>query len=83
MTLKLDPRAIDLATLRDLWAGAEASLDKVEPPAHPLLCLCCGYDPDESSVAALTWKLAQLASGAVVLACAGLIALLSLRRRTA
>jgi histidine ammonia-lyase len=27
MTLKLDPRAIDLATLRDLWAGEDARLD--------------------------------------------------------
>jgi protein SCO1/2 len=64
-------------------AVAEASLDKVQPPAHPLLCLCFGYDPDEGSVAALTWKLVRFASGGVVLACAGLIGLLSLRRRTA
>jgi histidine ammonia-lyase len=27
MTMKLDPRAIDLATLRDLWSGAPACLD--------------------------------------------------------
>jgi histidine ammonia-lyase len=27
MTLKLDPRAVDLATLRDLWGGAPAHLD--------------------------------------------------------
>src|SRR6185436_14866522 len=27
MTLKLDPTAVDLATLRQLWIGAEASLD--------------------------------------------------------
>lgn len=64
-------------------AVAEASLDKVQPPAHPLLCLCFGYDPDEGSVAALTWKLVRMASGGVVIACAGLIGLLSLRRRAA
>jgi protein SCO1/2 len=64
-------------------AVAEASLDRVEPPAHPLLCLCFGYDPDEGSVAALTWKLVRLASGAVVLACIGMIGLLSLGRRIA
>ena len=76
--LGLNPRP---AVLKQ--AVAEASLDKVEPPAHPLLCLCFGYDPDEGSVAALTWRLVQLASGAVVLACAGFVGLLSLRRRTA
>jgi len=64
-------------------AVAEASIDKVEPPAHPLLCLCFGYDPDEGSVAALTWQLVRTASMALVVACAGLIALLSLRRRAA
>lgn len=64
-------------------AVAEASIDKVEPPAHPLLCLCFGYDPDEGSVAALTWRLVRMASMMLVLACAALIALLSLRRRTA
>jgi protein SCO1/2 len=64
-------------------AVAEAALDKVQPPAHPLLCLCFGYDPDEGSVAALTWKLVQLVSGGIVIACGGLVGLLSLRRRTA
>lgn len=64
-------------------AVAEASVDKVEPPAHPLLCLCFGYDPDEGSVAALTWQLARVASMALVVVCAGLIGFLSLRRRAA
>jgi hypothetical protein len=58
-------------------------LDKVEPPAHPLLCLCFGYDPDEGSVAALTWQLVRWASMGLVLACAALIGLLSLKRRRA
>ena len=64
-------------------AVAEAAIDKVEPPAHPLLCLCFGYDPDEGSVAALTWQLVRTASTALVLACAALIGFLSLRRRAA
>jgi protein SCO1/2 len=69
------------ASLRQ--AVAEAALEKVEPPAHPLLCLCFGYDPDEGSVAALTMRLVRFASSAVVLACAALILFLSLRRRPA
>lgn len=64
-------------------AVTEAALDRVEPPSHPLLCLCFGYDPDEGSVAALTWQLARTASLALVVACAGLIGFLSLRRRAA
>jgi protein SCO1/2 len=69
------------ATLRQ--AVAEAALEKVKPPAHPLLCLCFGYDPDEGSVAALTWQLVRWASGGTVLACAAFIGFLSLRRRAA
>jgi len=64
-------------------AVAEAGADEVEPPAHPLLCLCFGYDPDEGSVAALTWQLVRWASMGLVLACAALIGLLSLKRRWA
>ena len=64
-------------------AVAEAASDEVEPPAHPLLCLCFGYDPDEGSVAALTWQLVRTASVALLLACGGLIGFLSVRRRAA
>lgn len=64
-------------------AVAEARSDQVEPPAHPLLCLCFGYDPDEGSVAALTWQLVRWTSMGLVLACAALIGLLSLKRRWA
>ena len=64
-------------------AVAEAALEQVEPPAHPLLCLCFGYDPDEGSVAALTMRLVRWASAGLVLACALVIGLLSLRRRPA
>ena len=55
--LGLDPEARAVET-----AVAEAALERVEPPAHPLLCLCFGYDPDEGSVAALTMRLARWAS---------------------
>jgi protein SCO1/2 len=64
-------------------AVAEAALEKVSPPAHPLLCLCFGYDPDEGSVAALTWQLVRIVSFMLVLACAALIGFLALRRRAA
>ena len=64
-------------------AVAEAGAGQVEPPAHPLLCLCFGYDPDEGSVAALSWRLVRYVSMGLVLACAALIGLLSLRRRLA
>ena len=60
-----------------------AAADQVAPPAHPLLCLCFGYDPDEGSVAALTWRLVRWTSLALVLACAVLIGSLALRRRSA
>lgn len=62
-------------------AVAEAAAEKVEPPAHPLLCLCFGYDPDEGSVAALTWQLARTASLVILLACALLVGSLAVRRR--
>lgn len=64
-------------------AVAEAGQDQVEPPAHPLLCLCFGYDPDEGSVAALTWQLVRWVSMGLALACAALIVLLALKRRRA
>jgi protein SCO1/2 len=71
----------DPGTLRQ--AVTEAALEKVEPPAHPLLCLCFGYDPDEGSVAALTLTLVRWTSVALVFACAALIFFLSRRRRPA
>ena len=64
-------------------AAVEAARDQVEPPAHPLLCLCFGYDPDEGSVAALTWQLVRWTSMGLVLACAAMIGFLSLKRRLA
>jgi len=64
-------------------AVAEAAKEKVEPPAHPFLCLCFGYDPDEGSVAALTLRLVRWASLALMLALAGLVGFLMLRRRPA
>ena len=64
-------------------ALGDASLGQVTPAVHPLLLLCFGYDPDEASAAALALKLVRIASFAVVLLLAGLVAILSLRRRTA
>jgi len=64
-------------------AIAEAARNVVEPPAHPLLCLCFGYDPDEGSVAALTWQLVRWTCVGIVLACIAMIGFLSLRRRPA
>jgi len=64
-------------------AVAEAAMEKVEPPAHPLLCLCFGYDPEEGSVAALTLRLVRLASLGLALGCASLVGFLLLRRRSA
>ena len=76
--LGLNPQPAVLRT-----AVAEAAVEKVEPPAHPFLCLCFGYDPDEGSVAALTLRLVRYASFALVLVLAALVGLLSLRRRSA
>lgn len=64
-------------------AVSEAATETVEPPAHPLLCLCFGYDPDEGSVAALTWRLVRIVSLLVLLGCALLVGSLALRRRAA
>lgn len=64
-------------------AVTEAADDKVEPPAHPLLLLCFGYDPDEGTAAALAMQLVRWVSLAVVVGCVLLVALLSLRRRSA
>jgi protein SCO1/2 len=74
--LGLSPQA---AVLRS--AVSEAAREKVEPPAHPLLCLCFGYDPDEGSVAALTLRLVRYVSIGLVLALLLFVAGLARRRR--
>jgi protein SCO1/2 len=71
----------DPALLRQ--AANEAGRGSVEPPAHPLLLLCFGYDPDEGTAAALAMRLVRWASFAAVLGCAALIGFLSLRRKAA
>src|SRR6185312_13444933 len=71
----------DPATLRE--ALAEAGQGTVDPPAHPLLLLCFGYDPDEGTVAALAMRLVRWVSLAVLLGSALLIGFLSMRRRNA
>jgi protein SCO1/2 len=75
--LGLDPQAPELRQ-----AIAEAARQEVEPPAHPLLLLCFGYDPDEGTAAALAMRLVRWVSIAAILACALLIGFLSLRRRS-
>lgn len=62
-------------------AVAEASKGGVEPPAHPLLLLCFGYDPDEGTVAALAIRLVRIVSAATMFGCLLLIGFLSFRRR--
>jgi protein SCO1/2 len=64
-------------------AVAEAAADKVEPPAHPLLLLCFGYDPDEGTAAALAMRLVRWTSALVVLLIAAFVVFLALKRRTA
>jgi protein SCO1/2 len=64
-------------------AVAEAGAGDVEPPAHPLLLLCFGYDPDEGTAAALAMRLVRWVSLATILGAALLVAFLSLRRRPA
>jgi protein SCO1/2 len=64
-------------------AVGEATLDKVEPPAHPLLLLCFGYDPDASTAAILSMRLVRWTSFTLIALLAGLIGFLSLRRRSA
>ena len=76
--LGLDPQAAELKQ-----AVAEAALDRVEPPAHPLLLLCFGYDPDEGTAAALAMRLVRWVSAATVFGCAALILFLLRRRRAA
>lgn len=67
------------AVLRE--AVAKAGEGSIEPPAHPLLLLCFGYDPDESTAAALAMRLVRWASVAVMLGCALLILFLSRRQK--
>lgn len=69
----------DPAQLKE--AVADAARDRVEPPAHPLLLLCFGYDPDEGTAAALAMRLVRWASMATILCCLLLVGFLSLRRR--
>jgi protein SCO1/2 len=64
-------------------AVAEASADQVEPPAHPLLLLCFGYDPDEGTAAALAMRLVRWTSAALVVVIAAFVGFLALKRRTA
>lgn len=63
-------------------AVAEASRDQVEPPAHPLLLLCFGYDPQQGTIAYTAMQALRVAAFAVVAAIA-LYVFSALRRERA
>ncbi|MBA2919456.1 SCO family protein [Sphingomonas sp. MAH-20] len=67
----------DPATLKT--AVAEAARDQVEPPAHPLLLLCFGYDPQAGTIAYTAMQALRIAAVAAVVALA-LYLLASIRR---
>lgn len=71
----------DASVLRQ--AIVQAAQGDIEPPAHPLLLLCFGYDPDEGTAAALAMRLVRWVSAAAILGCALLTFFLSRRRRAA
>lgn len=50
-------------------AVTEAADDQVEPPAHPLLLLCLGYDPQPGTVAAAAFQALRIVAMAAVLGC--------------
>ena len=62
-------------------AVATAARDKVEPPVHPLLLLCLGYDPQPGSLAAAAMQALRIVAVAAVLAC--LLLIVRLARRPA
>jgi protein SCO1/2 len=47
-------------------AVAEAARDQVEPPAHPLLLLCFGYDPQQGTIAWTAMQALRIAALAAV-----------------
>lgn len=63
-------------------AVSEAATGAVTPPAHPLLLLCFGYDPDPQTAAALAMRLVRWVSAGTVAGILLLVFWLS-RRRTA
>lgn len=76
--LGLNPPAAAVSkALRDAQNG------EIKPPAHPLLLLCFGYDPDAGTAAALALRLVRFACAAMVIACVALVGFMSFKRRTA
>jgi protein SCO1/2 len=59
--LGLSPAAAAVRT-----AVGQAAAGEVTPPAHPLLLLCFGYDPDPQTAAALALRLVRWVSAATV-----------------
>ncbi len=68
------------ATLKT--AVAEAARSEVEPPAHPLLLLCFGYDPQQGTIAYAVMQALRVAALAAIAAVA-LYILAALRRERA
>lgn len=64
-------------------AVAQAARGTITPPAHPLLLLCFGYDPDAGTAAALSWRIVRYVNLTALLACALLVGAFWLKRRTA
>ncbi|HEU4970239.1 SCO family protein [Sphingomonas sp.] len=60
-------------------AVAEAARDQVEPPAHPLLLLCFGYDPQAGTIAYTAMQALRIAAFGAVAALV-LYVLAALRR---
>jgi protein SCO1/2 len=60
-------------------AVATAASDKVEPPVHPLLFLCLGYDPQSGTVAAAVIQALRIVGAVSVLLCLLFIARLARR----
>lgn len=76
--LGLNPPA---AALRK--AVAEADHGAITPPAHPLLLLCFGYDPDARTAAALAMRLVRFAYVGTLLAAVLLVGGFWLKRPAA
>ena len=70
----------DPAELRT--ALATAAEGEVEPPAHPLLLLCFGYDPQQGTIAWFVMQALRLGALIAVLAC-GFYIVTALRRERA
>lgn len=63
-------------------ALATAAEGQVQPPAHPLLLLCFGYDPQQGTIAYIVMQILRVLALAAVLACGFYIVTALRRERT-